>query len=120
MKADPDRLSRWLGGVSLVVVCFLPPVLLAVAAPSSALTWNSGPWTFSYGGMLSALPGLASVLLLAPLVSYRRRDAFMMLIPGWNVYLAWLIGARAGELGARRGLVDNGHNAYPARPAQRA
>jgi hypothetical protein len=104
MKADVDRLWRWLGGISLVVVCFLPPVLLAVAAPSSALTWNSGPWTINYGGMLSALPGLASVLLLAPSVSYRRRDVLMMLIPGWNVYLAWIIGARAGELGARRGL----------------
>lgn len=120
METIPNRWPRWVGGVSLLVVCFLPPVLLGVAAPSTALTWTAGAWTLDYGGLLSALPGLASALLLAPLVSYRRRDALMLLIPGWNFYFAWLVGVRVAELASHGASVTNGPEPHLSAPAQRA
>jgi hypothetical protein len=89
---------RGLGGAALLIVCFMPPVLLGLAADPGSLRVNDGGGGFDYGGFLSALPGLVGVALLAPLVGYRRRDAVMLLIPVWNIYIAWLIGARVADL----------------------
>jgi hypothetical protein len=74
----------------LLMLWFVPRSALMVH-----LSADSG---FDLGGLLSALPALAAVTLLAPLVGYRKRDAVLMIVPGANVYIAWVIGCRAAGL----------------------
>jgi hypothetical protein len=64
-----------------------------------ALHWQwPGSVTLDYGGLLSVLPGMILVAWFAPRVAYRRRDALMLLLPPWGFRVAWVIGARLGEL----------------------
>lgn len=79
----------------------LVPLILVAVAPRNALILHDGASrAFDLGGFLSALPGVAAVALLAPLVGYRRRDALLMFIPVANLCLAWIIGSRAAHLSA--------------------
>ena len=46
-------------------------------SPFRQLAWGN----FVYGGPLAVLPSVLLIALLAPLVSYRRRDALLLLVP---------------------------------------
>jgi hypothetical protein len=88
----------WRGGVAMLVVCLAPLGLLFVRRPGS-LMFHLGPHSgFDVGQFLAALPSVAAVAVFAPLVGYRRRDALLMAIPVANIYLAWIVGARAVQL----------------------
>lgn len=84
--------ERRAGGTLVVGLAYLP-WLVAVVYPDS-WRWSAGHWSFDYGGLLSALPGVVLVAWLAPRVAYRRRDAVILLVPPWGVRLAWVIGTR--------------------------
>jgi hypothetical protein len=81
----------------MVAACFGLP--LAVPQISEASWhWFGSVW-FDYGVPLSLLPGVLAVGLLAPLVSYRRRDALTVLfVPPAGIRVAWVIGTRLGQL----------------------
>jgi hypothetical protein len=65
------------------------------------------PGTFGYGEVLSTLPGAVLVGMLAPLVSYRRRDALtMLLFPPVGIRMAWIIGTRLGPAGYVHGNAE--------------
>ena len=94
------RWRGWYGGVAMLVVCLAPFALLVVRRPRS-LDLHLGPnFAFDVGQLIAALPSVAAVVLLAPLVGYRRRDAVLMTIPVANIYVAWIVGARAVQLRA--------------------
>jgi uncharacterized membrane protein len=57
-----------------------------------------GSVVFHYGEALSMLPGAVLTALLAPRVAYRRRDALALLFPPGGIRVAWIIGARLGQL----------------------
>ena len=67
------------------------------------------PGAFRYGEPLSLLPGVVLIALVAPLVSYRRRDALTMFFPLRGIRVAWIIGTRLGQLP---------HRDWPARANQ--
>lgn len=82
----------------MLVIIFVP-LLLLWFAPRSALMVHFGADSgFDLGGLICVLPALAAVTLLAPLVGYRRRDAVLLIVPGANVYIAWVIGCRVAGL----------------------
>ena len=72
------------------------PWLAAKLFPLNSL-WPGGI-VFHYGELLSVLPGMILITLVAPRVAYRRRDALMLLFPPAGIRLAWIIGARLGRL----------------------
>jgi hypothetical protein len=66
------------------------------------LEWRwPGGFSFDYGGLLSVLPGMIIIALLAPQVAYRRRDALLLLLPPWGLRVAWIIGTRLVQLPQR-------------------
>jgi hypothetical protein len=87
---------RRVGGALMVGACFALPV----AVPQLYLfEWNwSLPGSLELGAILSMLPAAALVALLAPLVSYRRRDGLTMFVPLAGIRVAWIMGTRLGQL----------------------
>jgi hypothetical protein len=83
----------WVGGLTVVLVSWQ----LVMYAKSVHLTWHG----YDYGEALSIVPLLLLIGLLAPLVSYRRRDALFLLVPIWNVVVAWRIGSRLTRIACR-------------------
>jgi hypothetical protein len=84
------------GGALMVGVCLAP--ILIPGLPE--LTWNWPlPGTVEVGAILTVLPAAALVALLAPLVSYRRRDALTVIFffPA-GLRTAWIIGTRLARL----------------------
>jgi hypothetical protein len=77
----------------MTVVTFAAPG----GTPLVGLAWHG----FFYGELLSLVPSMLLVALLAPLVSYRRRDGLILVIPVWNVVVVWRIGYRLAELSQR-------------------
>lgn len=53
---------------------------------------------YNYGQPLSFLTFLFLIGVPAPLVSYRRRDALLMLVPIYNLVVLWTIGSRLARL----------------------
>ena len=81
------------GAVTLLVLC-----LSATDSPFRDVAAGR----FVYGGVLALLPGTVLIFgLLAPLVSYRRRDALFLLVPIWGVVVVWIIGSRIATLPER-------------------
>jgi hypothetical protein len=66
-------------------------------SPFRQLAWGH----FVYGGLLAVLPSALLIALLAPLVSYRRRDVLLLLVPLWNLVTVWTIGSRISRLPCR-------------------
>jgi hypothetical protein len=56
------------------------------------------PLVSARGGPLAVLPSVLLIALLAPLVSYRRRDVLLLLVPLWNLVVLWTIGSRISRL----------------------
>lgn len=90
--AAPSRRSRWgwVGGLTLIIVAWQ----LATYAKPSHLTFHG----FDYGQALASLPIFLLIGVLAPLVSYRRRDALLLLVPIYNLVILWRIGTRLVRL----------------------
>ena len=63
-------------------------------SPFRQLAWGH----LVYGGLLAVLPSVSLIALLAPLVSYRRRDVLLLLVPLWNLVMIWTIGSRISRL----------------------
>jgi hypothetical protein len=96
VQTDPkSRRPRWswAGGLTLVAACWQ----LIMHAKASHLTFDG----YDYGPLLSILPVLFLVGLLAPLASYRRRDAFLIFVPFYNLVVLWRIGSRLARLPER-------------------
>jgi hypothetical protein len=80
----------------MVGACFAP--ILIPGLPELQWNWPL-PGTVELGAILIALPGAALVALLAPLVSYRRRDALnVIFFPPAGIRFAWIIGTRLAQL----------------------
>ena len=85
-----------IGGALMVGACLAPVLIPGLPG----LEWNWPlPGPVQLGVILAALPGAALVALLAPLVSYRRRDALTVLFffPA-GLRIAWIIGTRLAQL----------------------
>lgn len=85
-----------IGGALMVGTCLAPVLIPGLPG----LEWNWPlPGTVQFGAILTALPGAALVALLAPLVSYRRRDALTVIFffPV-GLRIAWIIGTRLAQL----------------------
>jgi hypothetical protein len=87
------RLWQFVGGAT---VTFIFSTMIA-DSPFRQLAWGH----FVYGGPLAVLPGVLLIALLAPLVSYRRRDVLLLLVPLWNLVIIWTIGSRISRLPCR-------------------
>jgi hypothetical protein len=81
---------RLIGGLLAVGVVYGPLVL----SPYNSLTWG----ILNYGPLLSLLPGMVLVAVLAPRVSYRRRDLFLVPLGWWGAAAVWRMGARLASL----------------------
>lgn len=86
------RRSVWqfVGGATITFVFYA----MIADSPFRQLAWGH----FAYGGVLAVVPSVLLVALLAPLVSYRRRDVLLLLVPLWNVVMIWTIGSRVARL----------------------
>lgn len=78
-------------------------MVLVGIVPVSIFNWtgardSGSDWSVRWLGVLAPVPIIAVVALVAPLVGYRRRDAFGMLVPFLNFVWAWQIGSRLGRL----------------------
>jgi hypothetical protein len=80
----------------MVAACFALPVAVP-QLPQLEWHWPL-PGSLGLGALLSMLPGAALVALLAPLVTYRRRDALTMFAPLAGIRVAWIIGTRLAQL----------------------
>ena len=65
------------------------------------------------------LPGAVLTALLAPRVAYRRRDALALLFPPGGIRIAWVIGARLGQLPRRDWPIRTDGIELPGRQATR-
>jgi hypothetical protein len=102
----------------MVVACFGLPVVLPQLY-AARWHWFGSVW-FRFGEPLSLLPGVLAVGLLAPLVSYRRRDALtVLLVPLAGIRVAWVIGTRLGQLPHRNWPTRESLIPEPSRPAVR-
>ena len=80
----------------MVGVCVAPVLIPGLPG----LEWNWPlPGSLELGAILTVLPGAALVALLAPLVSYRRRDALTVIffLPA-GLRIAWIVGTRLAQL----------------------
>ena len=89
-QRQAKRVWQFLGGATLTFTFFA----MIADSPFRQLAWGN----FAYGGLLAVLPSVLLVALLAPLVSYRRRDVLLLLVPLWNLVTVWTIGSRIARL----------------------
>jgi len=101
----------------MVAVCFALPLALP-RLYDARWHWFGSVW-FRFGEPLSLLPGVLAVALLAPLVSYRRRDALSMFVPLAGIRVAWVIGTRLAQLPHRDWPTREGLIPEPSRHAVR-
>ena len=87
------RVWQFVGGATLTFVSFA----MIADSPFRQAAWGH----FVYGGVLAVVPSALLIALLAPLVSYRRRDVLLLLVPLWNVVMIWTIGSRIATLPQR-------------------
>jgi hypothetical protein len=88
------RARKWVwqfvGGATITYIFYA----MIANSPFRQLAWGQ----FVYGGVLAVAPSFLLIVLLAPLVSYRRRDVLLALVPIWNVVTIWTIGSRISRL----------------------
>ena len=89
-QPQTKRLWQFLGGAT---TAFTFCTMIAYS-PFRHLAWGN----FVYGGPLAVVPSVLLIALLAPLVSYRRRDVLLLLVPLWNLVMVWTIGSRISRL----------------------
>lgn len=85
----------WLGALSSVALVFIPPL-----AASRLLIVNAGGFTVAAGSLVGLCPGIALLWVLMPLAGYRRRRAWLLLVPIWGLGVAAEVGARLAHLSA--------------------
>ena len=86
---------RRFGGTLAGVIVYAP----SLAAKLFPHEWRwPGGFSLDYGALLVALPGVVLIVLLAPRVAYRRRDALLLFLPPWGLRIAWVIGTRLVQL----------------------
>ena len=90
---------RRLRGSALVAGCYALPIIWPQVYGRS-WHWFGSVW-FNYGELLSLLPGAAIVVLVAPMVGYRRRKACAIFFPPAGIRVAWVVGIRLAQLPAR-------------------
>ncbi len=98
-RQTKKALWQFLGGATITFTF----CAMIADSPFRQLAWGH----FVYGGPLAVLPSVLLVALLAPLVSYRRRDVLLLLVPLWNLVVLWTIGSRISRLP---------HRDWPLRP----
>lgn len=119
--APSPRARLWrrrIGGTLMVAACFALPF----AYPQfTQLEWHWPlPGSVDLGRILTMLPGAALVALVAPLVSYRRRDALTVLfVPPVGIRIAWIIGTRLAQLPHRTWPTREGITPVQGRQAAR-
>ena len=87
-----------IAGTLVAGACYVPILILIPGLPELQWNWPL-PGSVQLGAILASLPGAALVALLAPLVSYRRRDALTVIFfPPAGLRIAWIIGTRLGQL----------------------
>jgi hypothetical protein len=76
----------------MLLVIWLPPIMVNLAAGDAASTSAAHHWWITVVEVLDALASVGMLAVVAPLVSYRRRDALLLFVPliGWSV--TWLFG----------------------------
>jgi hypothetical protein len=92
-ERQAKRVWQFVGGAT---VTFTFCAMIA-DSPFRQLAWGN----FAYGRPLAVLPSVVLIALLAPLVSYRRRDVLLLLVPLWNLVMVWTIGSRISRLPSR-------------------
>ncbi len=104
---------RRLGAAGGLAISLIPMVLVLALTPNASwydfllvITGDGqragGPLVVHLGShvsgdlglVLARVPTAVTIWLLAPLAEYRRRDAWMTLVPIWNLYIAAKICAR--------------------------
>jgi len=94
----PKRWQR-LGGPVSVAACYALPIIWPqVFGWTTHLFWSV--W-FNYGEILSFLPGTVYIILAAPVVGRKRKDAWAILFPPKGIRVAWVVGARLAQLPER-------------------
>jgi hypothetical protein len=88
-----QKIWQFLGGATVTFAFYT----LAMGSPLRHLAWDN----FAYGGVLAGVPSVLLIALLAPLVSYRRRDVLLLLVPIWGLVVMWTIGSRIAMLPLR-------------------
>jgi hypothetical protein len=87
-----STLGFWLGLIVLVVFT------TGAHRTEGPLVFHSGSHViWDFGLPLAALPAAATIWLVAPFAAYRRRDALMILLPVWNLYVMAKICARVAD-----------------------
>jgi len=97
------RYWPWLAALVMIFVTFAA----SFGSPLYGLAWHG----YHYGQPLSIVPSVLLIALLAPLVSYRRRDGLFLLVPVWNLVVVGRIGYRLSKLSQRD---------WPQRPDEKA
>jgi hypothetical protein len=92
-QRQTTRLWQFLGGATITFTF----CAMIADSPFRQLAWGQ----FAYGGPLAVLQSVLLIALLAPLVSYRRRDVLILLVPLWNLVMVWTIGSRLSRLPCR-------------------
>lgn len=89
-KTRVQEIWQFLGGATVTFAFYT----LAVGSPFRHLAWGH----FAYGRALAGVPSVLLIALLAPLVSYRRRDVLLLLVPIWGLVVMWTTGSRIAML----------------------
>jgi hypothetical protein len=90
-------LTEHLAGLTVLVALVLPPIAVRVALDASRGGQGSSEVAARLLGIAGALALTAILVILAPVAGLRRKDLWLLLVPGYDGYylvvVAWRCGA---------------------------